>query len=140
MTEKNVHKLNVKSVAPFLRSIPVIALKPTSSVHIVAVPFTYGKNVKMSQSINATTIIALYTLKTNLNLISAKNSYPKLNLPSLNSDINTEITISLTKILPILLLKRVTLSSLSVTPLTPFALPLPFTSPWVCPPEKLPLL
>jgi len=74
MTEKSDPRLNVKSVTPFLRSIPVIELNLNLSVHIVVVHFTSGKTVKMSPYINAVTIIALYISRINLNLISVKNS------------------------------------------------------------------
>jgi len=74
MMGKSALKLNVKYVAPFLHSIPVIVnLKLNFSALIVNLLSTYGNIVKMSPSINVLTIIALYILKINLNLIFVKN-------------------------------------------------------------------
>lgn len=120
MTEKNDPRLNVKSVTPFLGFIPGIAnLNPIYSALIVILLSTYGSIVKMSPSINVLTIIALYISRIKQNLISVKNYYPKLNLPSLNLDINIETITSLMNNLPILHLKKAILSSISVIPLIP---------------------
>ena len=74
MTEKNDPRLNVKSVTPFLRSIPAIMnLNLISSALIVILLSTYGNIVKMSPSINVLMIIVLYISKINPNLIYVKN-------------------------------------------------------------------